>query len=143
MRQRASALVVVSSSCQLYSGTGTALFDWMRYAGAALDFSLLIDTRTPLNFQIAARFCRDTGTALLPSEGEQVPGCPDIRPSGIGRALQSRSWDIVECVSWTNAATNMEVLAGRSPGSRLSSRHTPSRFGRWPKAIASSWCSRC
>ena len=119
MRQRASALVVVSSSCQLYSGTGTALFDWMRHAGEALDFSLLIDTGTLQNFEAAARFCHETGVSLLPSEGEHVPGCPDARPSNIGRTLQARTWKIVECVSWASAATNMEVLANISPGSRL------------------------
>ena len=119
MRPRASVLVVVSSSCQLYSGTGTALFDWMRYAAAELDFSLLVDTSTPLNFQIAARFCRETGVALLPSEGEHVPGCPDVRPSSIARTLRSRPWDIIECVSWASAATNMDVLANRPAGSKL------------------------
>jgi glycosyltransferase involved in cell wall biosynthesis len=115
---RPNALVAVSSSCQLYSGTGTALFDWLRYARDAIDFSLLIDTGEPVNFGLAARFCDEAGIALIPSEPEQVPGCPDFRPAGIGRALQSRRWDIVECVSWASAATNMEVLANR-PDSRL------------------------
>ncbi len=119
MRPRAQALVVVSSSCQLYSGTGTALFDWMRYAAAELDFSLLVDTGLTRNFQVAARFCSETGVALYPSEGEPIPGCPDMRPSSIGRALQGRHWDVIECVSWASAATNMEVLANRPAGSRL------------------------
>ena len=119
MRQRPSALVVVSSSCQLYSGTGTVLFDWMRHASSTLEFSLLIDTAGRRSFNTAARFCRETGMTLVAAEGESVPGCPDTRPAGIGRVLRSRPWDVVECVSWASAATNMEVLASRPAGSAL------------------------
>ncbi len=116
---RPSALAVVSSSCQLYSGIGTVLFDWMRHASPALDFSLMVDTASPRSFNVAARFCRETGVALIAVEGESVPGCPDVRPAGIGRVLRSRAWDVVECVSWASAATNMDVLANRSAGSVL------------------------
>jgi glycosyltransferase involved in cell wall biosynthesis len=110
---RPSLLVVTSSSCQLYSGTGTVLFDWIRTAREAIDFSLMVDTGEPMNFRAATRFCREMDIPLLPSEPEQVPGCPDFRPIGIGRALAAKQWDMIECISWASAATNMEVLANR------------------------------
>ena len=119
MSVRPSALVVTSSSCQLYSGTGTVLFDWMRNARDAIDFSLMIDTGEAINFHLAAQFCREMDIPLLPSEPEQVPGCPDFRPISVARALAARRWDVVECISWASAATNMEVLANRPAISRL------------------------
>jgi glycosyltransferase involved in cell wall biosynthesis len=116
---RPTVLVVVSSSCQLYSGTGKALFDWIRHAGRALDFSILIDTGIRRNFEIAATFCREENLRLYPSPPEQVPGCPDSCPADVASVLRSRPWDYVECVSWANAATNLQVLNNLPETSRL------------------------
>jgi glycosyltransferase involved in cell wall biosynthesis len=116
---RPRVLVVVSSSCQLYSGTGKALFDWIRHAGGVLEFSILIDTGVRGNFEIAATFCREENLRLYPSAPEQVPGCPDSCPADIAAVLRSRPWDYVECVSWANAATNLQVLNNLPQGSRL------------------------
>lgn len=116
---RPAVLVAVSSSCQLYSGTGTALFDWMRFARGALDFSLMVDSGDWANFAIANRVCREDGFGFLPSAPERMPGCPDFGQADAARVLRSRRWDYVECVSWANAATNLQVLANRPHGSHL------------------------
>jgi glycosyltransferase involved in cell wall biosynthesis len=129
MTRRPSALVVTSSSCQLYSGTGTVLFDWMRTARNVIDFSMMIDTGEEISFGLAARFCRELDIPLLPSEPEQVPGCPDFRPINVAQALAGRRWDIVECISWASAATNMEILANRPAKTRLI--YTPHSQPMW------------
>jgi hypothetical protein len=64
---RPTYLVVLSSSCQLYSGTGTALFDWIRYARDAFDFSMLIDVGDARNFRLAREFCARQDVRLIPS----------------------------------------------------------------------------
>jgi hypothetical protein len=54
-------LVVLCASNQLYSGTGTALFNWIRTARHALDFTVMIDTHQLKNAAIAARVCQQLG----------------------------------------------------------------------------------
>jgi len=117
--RRPIALVVISSSCQLYSGTGTVLFDWIRFARQAIAFTLLIDTADFRNVGIALRFCETTGTELLLSAPNPTPGCPDFGVRDVARIMGGRPWDIVECHSWANAATNLDVLSSLRPGSRL------------------------
>ena len=60
-------LIVLTSSNQLYSGTGTALFEWIRFARSAFDFSIVIDTENVENFKIAREFCKNHGIRLIPS----------------------------------------------------------------------------
>jgi glycosyltransferase involved in cell wall biosynthesis len=116
---RPSLLAVLSSSCQLYSGTGKALFDWIRVAHKAMDVSLLIDSNSILNFDIAHAFCRDMGLRLYPSEGTVASGCPDVAPRNAPHILRSKAWDFVECLSWANAATNLEVINNLPAYTRL------------------------
>jgi glycosyltransferase involved in cell wall biosynthesis len=111
--------VVVSSTCQLYSGTGTALFDWIRHAREALDFAVLIDVGVRRNYDIIRAFCRDQRIALLPSAPMPIPGCPDYGVADVEIVLRSRRWDYVECISWANAATNLAVLENRPADTML------------------------
>lgn len=112
-------LAVLCSSNQLYSGTGTALFDWIRTARHALDFTITIDTQEATNATIAARFCQRTGIAFIPSAANPAPGCPDHGVREIPRLCRGESWDFIECVSWANAATNLDVLSAIGPTTRL------------------------
>ncbi len=114
-----TALVVVSSANQLYSGIGTVLFDWMRFAQHAIEFRLLIDTADFRNVGPALRFCESTGIELLLSAPNPTPGCPDHGVRDVARIMGSRPWDLVECHSWANAATNLDVLSSLRPGTRL------------------------
>lgn len=113
----------------MYSGTGTALFDWIKVANTALDFSMLVDTGTPENFERAARFCCDHDVRLYPSRPRRTPGCPDAGAADAARVLRSRAWDYVECVSWASAATNLDVLLNRPAASLL--LYTPHAQPLW------------
>lgn len=112
-------LVVLCSSNQLYSGTGTALFDWIRVARHALSFTITIDTQDAKNAAIAARFCENTGTTFIPSAANPVAGCPDHGVRSVPRLCKAETWDFIECVSWANAATNLDVLNAIGPSTRL------------------------
>ena len=116
---RPRCLVVLSSSNQLYSGTGTALFNWISFAKHAIDFSILIDTYELRNADIAARFCKKEGLRFIPSASNPMPGCPDHGVREIARVFLSESWDIIECVSWANASTNLDVLSSIGPTTKL------------------------
>lgn len=118
-RSMPSVLVAVSSSCQLYSGTGTALFDWIRFSRHALSFSLLIDVLHQRNFEIAKRFCDDLGIRLFPSPPNPMSGCPDAGIRDAASVIRSGDWDFIECMSWASAATNLDVLSNKGPRSRL------------------------
>jgi glycosyltransferase involved in cell wall biosynthesis len=103
-------LVVITSSCQLYSGTGTTIFDWISFARDRLDFSVLIDTGDLRNASLAAQFCHKMGIDLLLSSANVTPGCPDFGVREVARVIRSRPWRLVECYSWANSATNLDVL---------------------------------
>jgi glycosyltransferase involved in cell wall biosynthesis len=112
-------LIVLSSSCQMYSGTETAVFDWIRVCRPAIDFTILMDVQESKNFEIAARYAKDLGVQFLPSAPKPTPGCPDAGVLDVARVIRSQEWDCIESVSWANAATNLEILANRVLPTRL------------------------
>jgi glycosyltransferase involved in cell wall biosynthesis len=114
-----SYLFVLSSSNQLYSGTGTAIFDWIRHAKKEWQFSILIDCVDERNFRIAKEFCAKNTVPLLVSPGRSRPGAPDVAPTAVGEILALQNWSVVEIVSWANAATNLAVTASISPETKL------------------------
>jgi hypothetical protein len=112
--EKPSYLVVVASSCQMYSGTGTAIFDWIRFARDDFDFSILMDLEDATNFGITRRFCDEQGIPLHVSRGLKLPGCADTGVRDVATRLSQQAYDFIECVSWANASTNLSVLAARS-----------------------------
>jgi len=111
--QTPSYLFVLTSSCQMYSGTGTAVFDWIRHTKSHFQFSVLMDMQNGENFDITAKFCRDHGFSLHVSAPLNMPGCPDSGVKDIAIHLRRHRYDFIECVSWANTATNMAVLASK------------------------------
>jgi len=103
----------------MYSGTGTALFDWIRTGREAIDFTILMDVQDIRNYQIMERRSRELGFKLLPSAPNPIPGCPDFGVMDIALVLRSQHWDIVESISWANAAVNLEILGNKAPETRL------------------------
>jgi glycosyltransferase involved in cell wall biosynthesis len=103
----------------MYSGTGRAVFDWIRCAHRELDFTVLMDTEHEHNFSVTRAFCEEMGIPLLSSASLPLPGCIDAGIRAVADVLGSRSFDFVECVSWASAATNLSVLASLPPASRL------------------------
>lgn len=124
-----SYLFVIASSSQMYSGTGTAIYDWIGYAKDHFEFAILIDTLHQTNFDHARDFCDRQGIELIGSSSYPLPGCPDSGVRGVADVLAQRTFDFVECVSWANAATNLAVLTSLGPGSRL--LYTPHTQPLW------------
>lgn len=105
-----SYLFIVPSSCQMYSGTGTAIFDWARFAKSHFNFTFLMDDENKGSVDITEAFCAEHGMEFIKSKPLKLPGCPDSGIADISRLLSHRKFDFVECVSWANAATNSHVL---------------------------------
>lgn len=129
MNRRPSYLVIIASSCQMYSGTGTAIFDWMRYAKDDFEFSILMDTENELNYRITKDFAEGQDIKLYPSRALALPGCIDTGVRAVGQHLQSHHYDYIECLSWANGSTNFYVLA--SKGERTKLIFTPHSQPMW------------
>ncbi len=114
-----SYLLVIASSCQMYSGTGTAIFDWIRYAMNRFRFHVIMDVENDTNFRLTQEFCAEHGLAFTASMGLSLAGCVDSGVREVNALLESTAFDFIECVSWANAATNLNVLASRRRDAKL------------------------
>jgi glycosyltransferase involved in cell wall biosynthesis len=112
-------LFVLTSSCQMYSGTGCAIFDWIRYSKDTFRFSILMDVQNQLSVDLTAKFCHEFDVPLHLSMPLRMPGCPDSGVSNTALHLKQHRYDFIECVSWANSATNMGVLNAKPPATRL------------------------
>jgi|GEM_PF-1992053 len=119
MERKPAYLLVIASSCQMYSGTGTAIFDWIRYAKADFEFSILMDTLIELNYQIVKVFCEKHGIKLYPSRSLLMAGCADSGVRDAAEHLNKYRYDYIECISWANASTNLGLLSSRKADSKL------------------------
>ena len=99
----------------MYSGTGTAIFDWISFAKDRYEFTMLMDIYDTQNFLIAADFCRANGIEIVSSASGLLPGCIDSAPVEIAPVLKREPFSIVETVSWANAATNTYLLSALQP----------------------------
>lgn len=79
-------LVVLTSSNQLYSGTGTSLFEWIRYSKHRFDYTILIDNTETHNYVIARDFCREHGLGFMSSGPARRRGAAD---PGVAAALDT------------------------------------------------------
>lgn len=70
-----SYLLAVASSCQMYSGTGTAIFDWIRYAKDRFRFHVIMDVENDANFRLTQQFCVEHGVAFTASRGMPLAAC--------------------------------------------------------------------
>ncbi|MFX1684455.1 glycosyltransferase [Paraburkholderia sp. A2RI-6] len=110
MEKKIPYLVVLASSCQLYSGTGVALFEWIRFAKGYFEFSICIDNLTPLNYKIARDFCLAEGLRFFPCGPLQWAGGGDPGNAMVPLLVGSRKWPLIEFVSWANTNVNLAVL---------------------------------
>ncbi len=103
----------------MYSGTGRALFDWIRFAKKDFRFSVLMDLLVMSNFKITHNFCQENNIKLYPSENLFMPGCIDSGIREISDHLAKYSYDFIECVSWANTSTNLHVLVAKQKNQKL------------------------
>ena len=122
-------LYVLSSSCQMYSGTGRVTFDWLHYARRDFDFSVIIDSQYPINVSVTNDVCRKLDIPMYLSAPLNMPGCADSGVRGLAAHLTRHHYDFIECISWANAAANSALLASRPAKSRL--LYTPHSQPLW------------
>jgi glycosyltransferase involved in cell wall biosynthesis len=116
---RPTYLFVLSSSCQMYSGTGKLIFDYILYCKDDFAFSILIDSENKINVEITAAFCANHDVPLHISLPLNLPGCPDSGVRSIPLHLNKHDYDFIECISWANASTNLSVLSALPAQSKL------------------------
>lgn len=108
MEKKIDYLIAVPSSCQMYSGTGRIIMDWIQYALNDINFSLMMDSHIIDNYIIAKEFCEKHNIQFIESQPNIKPGMPD---SGLKELIgHSKRYDIVEVYSWANASTNEDVI---------------------------------
>jgi glycosyltransferase involved in cell wall biosynthesis len=112
-------LFAVASTCQMYSGIGTAIFDWIRHCRDGFEFSFLMDNTIPVSAALTAAFCAEHKIPLHISAPLFLPGCPDSGLRSIALHLQQHDYDFVECVSWASASTNLSVISAKPPKPKL------------------------
>lgn len=122
-------LIVLASSSQLYSGTGTALFEWIRFSKKWFEFSICIDNNIPLNYKIARDFCLIEGLRFLPCGPQPWEGGADPGNAMAPLHVGSGQWPLVELVSWANTTVNLDVVDARPPGVHLI--YTPHTQPAW------------
>jgi glycosyltransferase involved in cell wall biosynthesis len=103
-------LSIVTSSNQLYSGIGRALFELSRRLRPRIAYEFAIDDRTAKNVDLLTRFGRDAGFPVHVGPACSVPHALDPRNADLPRLLRRREWDAIECVGWADAATHDAVL---------------------------------
>jgi glycosyltransferase involved in cell wall biosynthesis len=104
-------LFVITSSNQLFSGTGTAIFEWIKHAKKSYSFGIAIDNANIKNFRICKEFCSLEKIPLLASGPAYRRGAADPGVADALEYVRHGSWEIIEVVSWANSATNLDVLA--------------------------------
>jgi glycosyltransferase involved in cell wall biosynthesis len=103
-------LSVLSSSNQMYSGIGRAIFELTARLVERVDFQIAIDDRYPRNLELVLAFAREHGITAHVGRGVDCPRSLDTFSAGLPRLLRRDDWDLVETVCWANSATNAAVL---------------------------------
>jgi glycosyltransferase involved in cell wall biosynthesis len=110
-------LCVVSSSNQLYSGIGRALFELTRRLADRIEYEFAIDGTYAQNVSLLTDFCEQHGFLLHVGRGAAVPDTLDALNLDLPALLSERRWDAVESLCWANTATNDAMLGelGETP----------------------------
>lgn len=111
-------VTTVSSSNQMYSGTGRVVFDWLRYSSSHFDHTIIIDNKWIRNTDFVRQKCCEYGFNFIVTDPDVVFGAADTRPR-FQFAQYLKDADIVEVHSWANAATNLSVIAELSSHQKL------------------------
>lgn len=112
-------LIVISSACQMNSGIGRIVFDWIDFAKEYFEISLLIDTYYIKNTIYTVEKCKQSKVPCYLSDAFVSCDACDTAPADIPKILQQEKWDFVECYSWANSVTNKFVLKNISKETAL------------------------
>lgn len=103
-------LSVISSSCQMYSGIGRALFETVKHLRGQVEYEFTMDDGEPKNVRILSEFCTANGLPLHVGKAVKDPHTMDYGNAELPALLSENRWDAVEVVSWGSASTNQAVL---------------------------------
>ncbi len=103
-------LVVLSSSNQMYSGIGRAVFAFVDELADRVDFEFAIDDLKPRNRDLVLDFARDRGLPVHLGRGQTHKLALDHDNADLGDLIAGGGWDVIETVCFANAATNRTVL---------------------------------
>lgn len=107
---RPAVLVALSSTNQLYSGSGRVAFENMARTRDDFEYEIAVDDFVARNVDLAVDFGKATGIPVHVGPAVPPEGTPDAGNAGLPALLAGGEYDAVECISWANAATNGAVL---------------------------------
>lgn len=107
---RRHVLCVLTSTNQLYSGIGRALFAQAERLADRVHYEFAIDDYDARNVQLLLEFGRSHGFPVHVGPSEQRPDSIDCVSRSWAGLLRLRCWDAVECFVWADAAAHAEVL---------------------------------
>jgi glycosyltransferase involved in cell wall biosynthesis len=108
--RRLRVLSVVSSSNQLYSGIGRALFAQARWLSPRVEFTFAIDDANARNRDLLIAFGREIGAEVCVGAGIRHPLGLDVGNAELADLLSGRDWDLVEALCFANTTTNATLL---------------------------------
>lgn len=110
MSARMRVLTVMSSSNQMYSGIGRAVFELTRRLMDRIQFEFAIDDLNPRNVEIVRLFAEAREIPLHLGRGRKNDECLDNGNLDLASLLRTGTWDAIECLCWANADTNTSIL---------------------------------
>lgn len=121
---RMRVLTVLSSSNQLYSGIGRAVFATADALRDRVEQEFAIDDREPKNVAILNAFAGPRGMPVHLGRGRKRPEALDYGNEDLGELLRDPGrWDAIECVCWANGDTNRAVLDAIGPSPLIFTPH--------------------
>ena len=107
---RMRVLSVLSSSNQMYSGIGRAVFELAARLKERVAFEFAIDDLHPQNLELVLDFGRRHDIPVHVGPGLTSPKSLDSFSASLPALLRRKDWDLVETLCWANSATNAVVL---------------------------------
>lgn len=107
---RMRVLSVLSSSNQMYSGIGRAVFELTARLRERVDFEIAVDDCYPRNLDLVTAFGKRHGIPVHVGPGLTSPRSLDSFSSTLPGLLRRDGWDLVEALCWANSATNEVIL---------------------------------
>jgi len=103
-------LSVLSSSNQMYSGIGRAVFELTARLRERVDFEISIDDLDPKNLDLVVEFGEVHGIPVHVGPALTSPNSLDAFSATLPSLLRRGHWDLVEALCWANSASNGVVL---------------------------------
>lgn len=110
MNRRMRVLNVLSSSNQLYSGIGRAVFAFCDRLSDRVDWEFAIDDLNPASVATLRAFADPRGIPVHVGTGRKRPEALDNGNQDLPSLLREGRWDLIECVCWANGDTNKDIL---------------------------------